>query len=267
MNGPNIPATRRFGAQVDFGRTAREYQQHRQGFPPAFFESVDAWGFAKPGQRVLDLGSGTGTVARGLALLGLQAAAIDPAEALIEAARQLDRQAGVGIDYHVGKAEALPFANESFDLVTAGQCWHWFDRPAAAQEARRVLRPSGRLLIAHFDWLPLPGNVVEATERLILQANPNWTMGGGTGIYPLWLGDLANAGFGSIETFSFDLSVAYSHEAWRGRIAASAGVKASLTDVEVERFDRDLAEVLSSKFPGDPLDVPHRVWVATGIRL
>jgi hypothetical protein len=109
--------------------------------------------------------------------------------------------------------------------------------------------------------------VVEATERLILQANPNWTMGGGTGIYPLWLGDLANAGFGSIETFSFDLSVAYSHEAWRGRIAASAGVKASLTDVEVERFDRDLAEVLSSKFPGDPLDVPHRVWVATGIRL
>jgi SAM-dependent methyltransferase len=266
MTGPDIAATRRFGEEVDFGRTAREYQQHRQGFPPAFFEAVNARGFAKPGQRVLDLGSGTGTVARGLALLGLEATAIDPAEALIEAARQLDRQADVEIDYHVGKAEALPFAYESFDLVTAGQCWHWFDRAAASQEARRVLRPGGRLLIAHFDWLPLPGNVVEATERLIVQANPNWSMSGGTGIYPLWLGDLANAGFRVIETFSFDLPVAYSHEAWRGRIAASAGIKASLKDDEVERFDLDLADVLREQFPADPLDVPHRVWVATGTR-
>ena len=43
---------------------------------------------------------------------------------------------------------------------------------SAALEARRLLAPSGRLVIAHFDWLPLPGNVVEATEALIKAHNP-----------------------------------------------------------------------------------------------
>ena len=77
----------------------------------------------------------------------------------------------------------------------------------------------GRIVIAHFDWLPLPNNVVDRTEQLILEVNPNWTMGGGNGIYPQWFQDLGHARFGQIETFSFDLHQPYSHQAWRGRLA------------------------------------------------
>ncbi len=126
-----------------------------------------------PGMRALDLGTGTGAVARGLAQLGLAVTGLDPSDALLAQAHALDGEAGVAVAYRQGKAEALPFDDAGFDLVTAGQCWHWFDRPRAAAEARRVLRPGGALVICHFDWLPLPGNLVEATEDLIRAHSPD----------------------------------------------------------------------------------------------
>lgn len=261
----SIEATRDFGRSIDFGRTASDYSTFRAGFPSAFFDALIAYGYAKAGQKALDIGTGTGTVARGLAEKGLEVFGIDPAQPLLDEARALDQKAGVSVAYRKGSAEDLTEDDNAFDLVTAGQCWHWFDRPKAAAQAARVLKPGGRLIIAHFDWLPLAGNVVEATEALILTHNPSWTMGGGTGIYPQWLRDLAEGGFSNIETFSFDISVPYSHEGWRGRIRASAGVQASLAAPEIEAFDNEHAAMLTQHFPTDPLAVPHRVWAATGI--
>jgi hypothetical protein len=116
------------------------------------------------------------------------------------------------------------------------------------------------LVIAHFDWIPLPGNVVEATERQIEQYNPTWSFGGGTGLYPAWLRDVAVAGFTDIETFSFDTPAIYTHTAWRGRIRASAGVAAALPPEQVTQFDAELARLLAERFPEYPLHVPHRVF-------
>jgi hypothetical protein len=131
-------------------------------------------------------------------------------------------------------------------------------------EAWRLLRPGGALVISHFDWLPLRGNVVEATEALILQHNPAWKGAGGKGIYPQWFTDLAQAGFHGIESFSFDTEVVYSHESWRGRIRASAGVAASLSAPAVELFDRELSKLLIDDFPEQPLHIPHRVFSVIG---
>jgi len=157
----------------------------------------------------------------------------------------------------------LPAAE--FDLVTAGQCWHWFDRPRAAAEVRRVSKAGSRLVIAHFDWIPLPGNMVEATEQLIEKYNPKWKLGGGLGIYPQWPRDMAVAGFTNIETFSFDIDAIYTHEAWRGRIRASAGVGASLAPEAVAAFDDDLRTMLAERWPQDPMRVLHRVFAAIGV--
>ncbi len=263
---PDIPSTRAFGEAVDFGRTASEYRRYRAGFPARFFDALETRGWIAEGQRALDVGTGTGTIARGLAERGLAVVAIDPATELLEQAAELDREAGVAVDYREGRAEAVDASDGTFELVTAGQCWHWFDRPRVAAEAIRILGPGGRIIIAHFDWLPLPGNVVEATERLILAANPAWTLSGGTGLYPQWLADLATGGFDDIETFSFDIAQPYSHEAWRGRIRASAGVQASLDEAAIARFDQAMAEILAARFPADPLLIPHRVWAASGVR-
>lgn len=251
--------------RADFGKTASDYGRHRAGFPDEFFDRLSATGILRAGMRALDLGTGTGTLARGLALRGCEVVGLDRAAPLMEQAAELDRNAGVVVRYLNAAAEDTGLPAASFDLVTAGQCWHWFDRPRAAAEASRVLKPGGRLVIAHFDWIPLPGNVAEATEMLIEKHNPKWKLGGGLGIHPLWASDIAIAGFRDIETFSFDVDTIYTHEAWRGRIRASAGVGASLTPDAVAAFDAELDTMLSERFPNDPMRVLHRVFAAIGV--
>ena len=112
----------------------------------------------------------------------------------------------------------------------------------------------------------IAGNVVtaEATEALIAKHNPAWNLGGGSGIYPSHLDDLAAAGFTDIECWSFDCEPAFSPEGWRGRVRASAGIGGSLKQVAIDAFDRDLEAVLRTDFPGNRLTVPHRCWTVLG---
>ena len=246
--------------KIDFGRTAGDYARYRAGFPDVLFERLAGLGIGRRGDRILDLGTGTGTLGRGFARRGCAVTGLDPSTELLEQARAIDRTAGLKTNYVVARAEDTGMPERSFDVVSAGQCWHWFDRPRAATEARRILVAQGLLVIAYFDWIPLPGNVVEATEKLIEHHNPAWKFGGGNGIHPQFLHDVAVAGFRDIETFSVDLDVPYSHEAWRGRIRASAGVGASLSADRVAEFDRALESLLRERFPGDPFEVFHRVF-------
>ena len=244
--------------KIDFGRTAGDYGAFRAGFPDALFDRLAALGVGLAGQRVLDVGTGTGALARGFAARGCTVTGLDPSTDLMAEAKRLDGEAGVAVDYVAGKAEDTGQADEAFAVASAGQCWHWFDGPRAAAELRRVLVPGGRLAIAHFDWIPLAGNVVAATEALIGRHDPEWRFHGGSGLHGNRLTDAANAGFTGIETFSFDVMQPYSHEAWRGRIRASAGVGASLASDEIERFDAQHAALLAERFPADPLAVHHR---------
>lgn len=121
---------------------------------------------------ILALGPGTCTLVRGFALRGAKAIGIDPDLRLLAEAKKLDSLVGVTIIYRVGKAEAIPLSYCSSDIITAGQCWHWFDELVVAQEIARVARPGEKVAIAHFDWLPISESLVEATEKLILRRNP-----------------------------------------------------------------------------------------------
>ncbi len=245
---------------TNFGAAAADYAKYRAGFPSSIFDRLAKYGIGEPGQFIVDLGTGTGTLARGFAGRGCRVYGIDPDERLLEQARQLDQKAGVSVKYRKARAEATGLSSQSVDVITAGQCWHWFDRAVAAQEAVRVLKPGGLVVIAHFDWLPRQGNLVEATEKLIEFHNPHWKLGGGTGIYPQWQLDLSEAGFKKIDTFFYDVDIPYTPESWRGRIRASAGVGASLDPKQVRIFDSDLVKLLRTKFPDDILKVPHRVF-------
>jgi SAM-dependent methyltransferase len=231
---------------VDFSSSATDYHRHRRGFPPSFFARVPLRG------DILDLGSGTGTIARGYAERGARVVALDVSAAMLE-------QAEGDFVRVVAQAEDLPFRDGSFDATVAGQCWHWFDGPRVARECMRVLRPRGSITIAHFDYLAREGNVAEMTERLILAANPHWTMAGGDGRYPQWRAHLEGGGFSEIDSFEYDEPAVYSHEAWRGRIRACNGVIAIPDSARREALDRELTRMLVAH--PEPLIVPHRIFV------
>jgi SAM-dependent methyltransferase len=248
---------------VDFGRTAADYDRYRLGFPDSFYERLGALGWIAPGLRVLDVGTGTGALALGLAARGLDVVGLDPSPELLDVARRRAGELGLDVPFVEGTAEATGMEPASFDLVTAAHCWWWFDGPRAVAEARRVLRPGGRLLMANFSYLPTPGSVPEATERLVLAHNPGWTKAGESGIHEEQIRDLDAGGLLDVQSFSYVEPATFTHEAWRGRMRACSGVGAALPPADVEAFDRDLAAMLAERFP-EELAVPHRVFVATG---
>lgn len=248
----------------DFGKAAEDYAIYRKGFPNSFFKRLLQEGIGKAGQRILDLGTGTGTLARGFAKQGAEVTGLDIAPELIEQARMLGEWEGVRVTYILSKAESVHLEPAQFDVITAGQCWLWFDGPAAAKESMRLLKPGGFLVIAHFCYLPRMGNVAARTEELILKYNSAWPLAGSDGRYEKWRAHMEPAGFRNIRAYFYNEEVPFTHEEWRGRIRACNGVLALRDDAKIQTFDKELAELLREEFPSEPLQIPHRIFVIHG---
>ena len=130
----------------------------------AHFAPLEAWttppaaklvGHARvaTGQRVLDVGCGTGVVAITAARRGARVTGLDLTPELLERARENERIAGLDVEWHQGDAEQLPFQDREFDVVLS-QFGHIFaPRPeVAVSEMLRVLKPGGT--IAFSTWPP-----------------------------------------------------------------------------------------------------------------
>ncbi len=256
MEPPSMPSDA--ALPVDFGRRAGDYALHRPGFPAAFFDHVSTLGIGVTGQQVLDLGTGTGTLARAFAERGCAAVGLDASAAMLSEAAGAATEAGISVRWVCARAEATGLVDATFDIVCAGQCWHWFDRPRAAAEVARLLRAGGRVLIAHFSYLPDPGTIAAATEQLVLRYNPGWAWAGHDGRHADFVGDLVMAGLRHVTTFDFITPVAFTREGWRGRFRACNGVL-SLAPAAAAAFDADLAHLLAEQFP-EPFVSEHRIF-------
>jgi ubiquinone/menaquinone biosynthesis C-methylase UbiE len=111
----------------------------------------------KPGQRVLDVGCGTGIVAREVASrLGATAAvtAVDLSANMLAVARAAAARDGLKIEWREGNAEQLPFDDRAFDLVLCQFALMFVaDKAAALWEMRRVVTERGRVLISVWEGL------------------------------------------------------------------------------------------------------------------
>ena len=107
----------------------------------------------------------------------------------VRMASELARMQGLKIDFQVAPADETQAADSSIDVVTAKQCFLYFDTPRVLASLQHWLKPDGMLVISHFSWLPEVVPVAKASEALILVHNPNWQGAhyrGGTG--PRYLG-------------------------------------------------------------------------------
>ena len=253
--------TERFAPIVDFGRAATDYGRWRQGFPPETFERLVKLGVGLPGQTLLDLGSGTGLFARAFAERGCRVTGLEASPALLAEAKSAGGAGDCSVTYMRGVAEDTGLPKQSFDAVTAATAWHWFDRKRTAEEARRVLKPSGRLAIAHLDWLRLPGNVIDITLPQIDRFAPADSADTPYSfLYPAWLSDLTAAGFDTWEVFGFTATLSYSRDAWLGRVKASARVGPVMDAETLKQFERALLERLDRNWPEGSLSVDHKVF-------
>ena len=248
-------------SEIDFGRHSEDYATYRPGLPASFYERIDAIAPIR-GSRSLDLATGPGTIALELGSLGGMVVGIDVSAEQIATATRVasERNLSKNVRFEVATAEDTGLEANAFDLVTAGQCWHWFDNDAALAEALRVLRPGGVLAIVHYSYLAEHSPVARDTEELVMQFNPSWTMAGWTGIFPERIDEVIRGGFRLIEVFCYHHNEEFSHHRWRGRMRTCNGVgSGGLSAADVRRFDDALTELLRERHP-EPMVVEHRVW-------
>ena len=118
---------------------ARELDPTLAGAVERMVELADA----RPGIRLLDLATGTGTIARAAAARGSSVVAVDASARMLEVARSLEPD----LDLRLGDAYALPLGDDEFDVVTCGLSLSHFGEPERAlREVMRVLRRPGRLV-------------------------------------------------------------------------------------------------------------------------
>jgi SAM-dependent methyltransferase len=134
MPPPN--ATSRFSDRVD------NYVRYRPGYPPAVIELLRRECGLSAVSVVADMGSGTGLLTRLLLETGCSVIAVEPNDAMRQAAEVLLPEHG-NFRSVAGSAEATTLASASVDLITAAQAAHWFDRQRARAEFTRVLKPGG----------------------------------------------------------------------------------------------------------------------------
>lgn len=127
---------------LNYDNLAKEYARNRR-VHPGVVQALCLGGELSAGSRVLEVGCGTGNYARSLhALTGCATVGIDPSAEMLAFARS----SVSGVRFEEGRAEALPFAADRFELIFSVDVIHHVqDRDAYFREARRVLAPGGRL--------------------------------------------------------------------------------------------------------------------------
>src|SRR5689334_20519867 len=112
----------------------------------------------EPDESALDVASGWGFVALALAPFVRSVIGVDLTPEMVDLAKRLSRQGDFpNVDYQQGDAQELPFQSESFDLVTCRAAFDHLGDPAKAlAEMKRVLVPSGRIVLYEFVAPALP---------------------------------------------------------------------------------------------------------------
>ena len=120
--------------------------------------------YVKPGGKLLDVGGGTGALARRLAAsLSARVTVLDPTPEMLRYLSDDEHITGV-----LGVAERMPFEDDSFDAVIVTDAFHHFrDQPGAVAEFARVVRPEGGIIVVDLDPTGVIMRAIVFGEKLL----------------------------------------------------------------------------------------------------
>ncbi|MGN0529431.1 MAG: class I SAM-dependent methyltransferase [Eubacterium sp.] len=242
------------GRGFDWGRASEDYAKYRDIYPEEFYNMITDGGCCVKGQEVLDLATGTGVLPRNLAKHGAKFTAVDISENQIKYAKELSR--GTDIKYIVSSAEDLDFSDNSFDVITACQCFMYFDKSIILPKIHKWLKDGGHFLILFMAWLPFESEIAKKSEDLVRKYNPLWS-GGGMKRYTLNTPEWSKELFDVSRAVTKSADIEFTRESWNGRMKACRGIDASLSAEKIAEFEKEHIEYLNTV--PEKFNIPHYI--------
>lgn len=162
-----MSSTERFSTRVE------NYVKYRPSYPVAVVDLLRSECGLSPASTVADVGAGTGILSELLLETGATVYAIEPNAEMRGAAEQIlaNRK---GFQSVVGTAEATSLDDESMDLVTAGQAFHWFEPTKTREEFRRILRHPKWVALIWNERIPKGNAFLEGYEEILQRFAPEY---------------------------------------------------------------------------------------------
>lgn len=248
------------GKPFDWGKTSEDYAKFRDIYPEEFYKKLTDRGLCVSGQRVLDIGTGTGVLPRNLYSFGAKWTGTDIAENQIEQAKILAKQQGMDIEFYTCQAEDLDYSDDTFDIVTAGQCIWYPDHDILAPKLAKIIKKGGKFLILYMGWLPFEDEIAGRSEDIIKKFNPVWN-GAGDTVHPVWIPPQYNEFFDITLEEQTRVDIPFTRESWHGRMRACRGVGASLSPSELEMWDKEHMQMLNDNAP-EQFMIKHYIAIA-----
>jgi SAM-dependent methyltransferase len=227
-----------------WGARPRDWGEHEELQRPTYEEAISRVPI-RAGDRVLDIGCGTGVFLRLAADAGAAPVGLDASTELLEVAKQRVPEA----DLHQGDMAALPFEDGAFDLVTGFNSFFFAaDMPAAIREAARVAKPDAPVVLQV--WGPPERNALEPMKEVVRRYAPP-PPPDAPKPPPLWQegileGIASQAGLRPRDSFDLAYDFEYSDEETLGRLLMAPMGLAKLVGPEREQAVRtEIVEVLA----------------------
>lgn len=236
------------GKAFDWGKTSADYARYRDIYPPVFYEKIAERNLCVNGQKVLDLGTGTGVLPRNMYSYGAEWIGADISEMQITYAKRMAEERNQVIRYEAVAAEDIDFADRSFDVITACQCFWYFDHEKLMPKLARILKKDGRLLLLYMAWLPFEDKIARLSERLVLKYSPKWS-GAGETERPIVVPDCVYEWFETVYHEEYKVEIPFTRETWNGRMKACRGVGASLLSEELAVWEDEHKRMLEKEAP------------------
>ncbi len=240
------------GKAFDWGFTSAQYAKYRNIYPQELYDRLCALGVGADATSWLDLGTGTGILPLNLYNMNADIYGADISDAQIEFAKKSAEERGLNINFLVSPAESTGFSENSFDIITAAQCFSYFDREVMKSEVSRMLKPHGKLIKIYMDW-SLEDSIAKNSVSLVKEHNSLWDAG--KNIYDDIYDDL----FDNRRTEFFDCDIPFTRESWHGRMCACRGTLASMNEEQFQKWNSEHIRMLRN-YP-EAFTVKHRLFI------